>query len=350
MNMTQTTLKIGMPAGSLADPSRGGNLTHFLENSGFKTAGYDAGGPTRFPTNSFLFGWDGRPQEFSSQLAIGELDVAIAGDDWIRERILEFRWEYNTEIRLERVLPLQRGSVKIVCIADGENQSADAGTFLSELVQKKELLVVASEMPYLSLEWVYSRLGALGCREKFGHFSVQKYKTPSKIQSGILVYETWGKTEAKVKNRGVDFGVEITQSGSAIKNYGLRILETIMESQTAIWIRPEIRENPEQRELLQMFLLNLVGTINAERKALIVFNVPHTAIAEVELYLSQNKLFADEPTISAGKAYSVYNIQVDTAEGNVPLAKIRYDLAKLGAKNIDTLPIKSSIPSLDVIL
>jgi len=31
----------------------------------------------------FLVGWDGRPQEFGAQLGLGEVDVAIAGDDWV---------------------------------------------------------------------------------------------------------------------------------------------------------------------------------------------------------------------------------------------------------------------------
>ena len=83
--MSKKQLIIGMPAGSLANPTRGGNLVSLLEKAGFRTKGYESGGPSRFLTTGYLFGWDGRPQEFGSQLGIGELDVAIAGDDWIRE-------------------------------------------------------------------------------------------------------------------------------------------------------------------------------------------------------------------------------------------------------------------------
>ena len=107
-----------MPAGSLANPNRGGNLIQLLEKAGFRTRGYDTGGPTSFATMNYLFGWDGRPQEFGSQLGIGEMDVAIAGEDWIRERILELKLEYKTEIRLEKVLSLNRGGVKLVGITD----------------------------------------------------------------------------------------------------------------------------------------------------------------------------------------------------------------------------------------
>ena len=82
--MSDTRLIIGMPAGSLADPQRGGSLLNLLKFAGFPTDGYDRGGPTGFPLHSFLMGWDGRPQEFGSQLSVGELDIAIAGDVWIR--------------------------------------------------------------------------------------------------------------------------------------------------------------------------------------------------------------------------------------------------------------------------
>src|SRR5690554_8046700 len=101
--MSSDKLVIGMPAGSLADPKRGGNLIDFLKHAGFPTKGYDQGGPTKFPLNATLLGWDGRPQEFGAQLGLGQLDIAIAGDDWVRERVLEYRYEYQQVIQLEKI-------------------------------------------------------------------------------------------------------------------------------------------------------------------------------------------------------------------------------------------------------
>jgi ATP phosphoribosyltransferase len=342
-------LKIGMPAGSLANPKRGGNLIKLLENSGFKTSGYESGGPSKFTTINYMFGWDGRPQEFSSQLGISEIDVAIAGTDWIYERMHELDLEYNTKIQLEEVLPLNRGGVKIVGIIPDGSGFETAEDYLKEVVKKKSIITVASEMPYLSLNWVREKLDAIGVLEEFPDYSVQKYKTPSKIKHGVLIYETWGKTEAKVKNQGTDIGVEITQSGSAIRNYGLKIIDTIMTSQTGVWIDPKVKNNPEKFELLKLFLVNLYGSINAENRVMIVFNVPKSNVDEINRYLSEQHLFADEPTISHGKAYDVYNIQVDTANNELPLAKVRYDLAVRNAQNINTLPIESSISCLDAI-
>ena len=347
--MEQSTLKIGMPAGSLADAQRGGNLIELLKDCGFKTAGYSKGGPTSFSGMSYLFGWDGRPQEFGSQLGINELDVAIAGDDWITERILELKLAYNTDIKLERVLSLNRGGVRIVGIATLENPD-DIVDVLKQLAGRKKLVTVVTEMPYLALNWIQSKLKELGLLEKYADYSVQKYKTPPQIESGVLIYETWGKTEAKVKNGGADLGVEITQSGSAIRNYGLKIIGEVLQSETSIWINPEIKKDPGKTDLLELFLLNLYGAVNAENKVMLLFNAPKEHEAQIEKYLVENNLFADEPTKTAGKAYTEFYIQIDTENPETPLARVRYQLAKLGAKNIDTIPLSSSIPGLGVIL
>ena len=340
-----TQLKIGMPAGSLASASRGGNLIDLLSAAGFRTSGYDKGGPTKFTGTSLLFGWDGRPQEFGAQLEIGELDVAIAGDDWIKERILEMRIEHGVEINLDRVLTLNRGEVQIVGIA-ADSSFRTAEDFLRAVAPKKPLLVCASEMPYLALDWLQRKLAAVGLGDRFRAHSVQKYKTPPKIKEGILVYESWGKTEAKVKNGAVDVGLEISQTGGAIKQYGLTIVETVMRSQTSIYTTAGVQKDPEKRELLEMFLVNLHGAVNAESKVMLLFNVPNSAADQVDAYLRSNALFGEEPTMNRGREYTEYNIQVDAADASKPVALVRYTLAKLGATSINTVPVTSSIPGI----
>ncbi|HEX9243931.1 MAG TPA: hypothetical protein VF875_15920 [Anaeromyxobacter sp.] len=340
-----TQLKIGMPAGSLASASRGGNLGDLLAAAGFRTSGYDKGGPTQFTGTSLLFGWDGRPQEFGAQLEIGELDVAIAGDDWIQERVLEMRIEHGVEINLDRVLTLNRGEVQIVgIVADPSYRTTE--DFLRAVTPKKPLLVCASEMPYLALDWLQRKLAAMGLGERFRAHSVQKYKTPPRIREGVLVYESWGKTEAKVKNAAVDVGLEITQTGSAIKSYGLSIVETVLRSQTSVYTHASVQKDPEKRELLEMFLLNLHGAVNAESKVMLLFNVPNSAADAVDAYLRSNNLFGEEPTMNRGREYTEYNIQVDAADSSKPVALVRYTLAKLGATSINTVPVTSSIPGI----
>jgi len=348
MTIPSESLTIGMPAGSLADPKRGGNLIQLLDNAGFKTSGYDAGGPSRITSVNFLFGWDGRPQEFGSQLAIQELDAAIAGDDWILERQMEMKYEFDTEIRLEKVLSLKRGNVRLVGIAD-KSGNISCSEFISGIMAEKGLITAVSEMPYITVNWIRNKLEEAGILSQYDQFSVQKYKTPPKIRKGVVVYETWGKTESKVRNGGADIGVEITQSGSAIRNYGLTILDNVMESETGIWINPLLKKDKNKSELMKMFLINLYGCVNAENKVMILFNVSNDHVAHIEDYLRKNNLFADEPTVNRGKSYTEFSIQVDQDSHTLPLARIRYELALLRAKNIDTIPVDSSIPSIDIL-
>jgi ATP phosphoribosyltransferase len=347
--MYDEKLIVGMPAGSLADSKRGGNLVGLLKNAGFPTRGYEVGGPSSFPLHGFLIGWDGRPQEFGSQLAIGEIDVAIAGDDWIRERVLELKYEYGQEVSLNRVMSLERGRVRIVVIkcADTRYESMDA--WLVDLLNTKPLVTMVSEMPYLALEWFQTKAQALGFGASHNEFSVQKFKTPPRIASGIVIYETWGKTEAKVKQGSVDLGLEITQTGSAIRNYGLEIAEEVLCSETSIWASAGVRENPMKLDLARMLLLNIYGSVFAENKVILLFNVRKDNVPRVMAYLQEKKLFADEPTINEGVNFTEFNVQLDVNSTENPIARVRYELAQQGATNIETIPLDSAIPGLDVI-
>lgn len=346
--MDDSNLIIGLPAGSLADPNRGGSLMNLLRDAGFPATGYDKGGPSEFRLTPFVVGWDGRPQEFGAQLALGELDLAIGGDDWVRERQLEYRYEYGRELSLQKILGLNRGQVRLVIIND-DPQRRPCDAWLREVLASKPLVLMVAEMPYLALEWFQAQAASLGFGESHAQWSVQKYGTPPKIERGIVIYEAWGKTEAKVKNGAVDFAMEITQTGSAIRNYGLHIATEALRSEAGVWAAPCLREKPGKYELAQMFLLNLYGAIHAENKVLVLFNLKREQSGAVVEYLAENRLFADEPTVNEGENYVEMSVQLDTTSTKLPLARVRYELAKRGATSIETVPIESSIPGIGCI-
>ena len=347
--MSADKLIIGMPAGSLANAQRGGNLIDLLKQAGFATRGYESGGPTHFPMNAVLMGWDGRPQEFGAQLALGEIDLAIGGDDWIRERVLELKYEYGQEVQLEKVLSLGRGGVRIVIICNPlpEGESFDA--WFKKLLGETSLVTMVSEMPYLALAWFQEKATLLGFGESHSQYSVQKFKTPPKIDLGVVVYETWGKTEAKVVNGAVHLGLEITQTGSAIRNYGLTIADEILQSETGVWTNPAIRDDAVKYDLARMFLLNLYGAIFAENKVLLFFNANRDDVPAIEGYLRENELFADEPTVNEGVHFTEFSVQMSTNKPDLPIARVRYELAKLGASHIETVPLESCIPGIGVV-
>jgi len=338
-------LVIGLPAGSLANSARGGNLTEFLKNSGFTTKGYESGGPSSFPMVKFLLGYDGRPQEFTTMLYFDEIDAAIAGDDWIEERRLELKIEYKVDINLKKILSLKRGNVRLVGVVNDSVKENNTEDYLINYFNKnKELITVVSELPYMALNWIQNKMKSAGLKETA--WSVQKYKTPPKIQKGIIIYETWGKTEAKIKNGSADIGLEITQTGGALKSYGLKIIDEVFSSEAGIWVNQSLFNNPVKKELLEMFIINLYGSINAENKVMLIFNTPSEKTDAAKAFLLGNNLYADEPTIIPGAKYAQYSIQVSTDNIDMPLAKVRYELVKLGARNIETMPLLSSIPDM----
>lgn len=247
------------------------------------------------------------------------------------------------------MLSLQRGGVRIVIITNPLEGGQAFDDWLRDLLVAKPLVTMVSEMPYLALEWFQNKIKELGFDHSHSDFSVQKYRTPPRIEKGIVIYESWGKTEAKVVNEAVDFGLEITQTGSAIRNYGLQIVEEVMHSETGIWANPKMKENPEKYDLAKMFLLNLFGSVFAENKVLIFFNVSNDKKDAVYNYLDENGIFGDEPTMNEGPNYTEFSVQMGTYNAMLPLAKVRYELAKLGATAIETVPLDSCIPGVDAI-
>ena len=114
-----------------------------------------------------------------------------------------------------------------------------------------------------------------------------------------------------------------------------------------------IRKSPDnlvaKYNLARMFLLNLYGAIFAENKVMITFNTKRDAVDSMIEYLMENKLFANEPTLNHGVNFTEFSIQLDTQATKLPLARVRYELARLGATGIETIPLESSIPGLDAI-
>ncbi|MGC9052734.1 MAG: hypothetical protein ACP5KS_02495, partial [Candidatus Hydrogenedens sp.] len=88
---------------------------------------------------------------------------------------------------------------------------------------------------------------------------------------------------------------------------------------------------------------------HAERRVLLFFNAPIEAIEKITQYLKEKHLFADEPTINRGTNFAEFSIQLCVDDKETPLALVRYELMLLGARSLETVPLESSIPSLEVI-
>ena len=54
-------------------------------------------------------------------------------------------------------------------------------------------------------------------------------------------------------------------------------------------------------------------------------------------------------TMNEGVNFTEFSVQMDTKKRELPLARVRYELAKLGATHIETVPLDSCITGLDAV-
>jgi ATP phosphoribosyltransferase len=121
-------------------------------------------------------------------------------------------------------------------------------TSLAELAAQPGRLRVSSEYPELTRK-VFSAHG---------------------IEADISM--SYGATEAKVPDIA-DAVVDMTETGSALRAAGLRVIETLLVSPTEFIANPAAAADPTKRHAMEQILTLLQGTLEARGKVLVKLNV-----------------------------------------------------------------------------
>ena len=90
------------------------------------------------------------------------------------------------------------------------------------------------------------------------------------IQADIAL--SYGATEAKVPDIA-DAVVDMTETGSALRAAGLKVIETLLVSHTELIAHPASAEDPAKRHAMEQILTLLQGTLEARGKVLVKLNV-----------------------------------------------------------------------------
>ncbi len=188
-----------------------------------------------------------RPQEIPVYVAQGLFDIGITGRDWIEERgsevvsLGELHYAKATSNTVRVVLAVARDS---------------PATTLAELADRPGRLRVSSEYPELTRK----ALAAHG------------------IEAEIST--SYGATEAKIPDIA-DAVVDMTETGSALRAAGLRIIETLLESPTELIAHPTAAADPARRHAMEQIMTLLQGTLEARGKVLVKLNVPSERLEAV---------------------------------------------------------------------
>jgi ATP phosphoribosyltransferase len=180
-----------------------------------------------------------RPQEIPVYVADGLFDLGITGRDWIVER--------GSDVVSLGELHYSKATARPIRVVLAVAQDSPA-TSLAELAAQSGTLRVSTEYPELTK----SALAAHGINAK--------------------VSLSYGATEAKVPDIA-DAVVEITETGSALRAAGLRIVETLLVSHTELIANPESAADPDKRHAMEQILTLLEGTLEARGKVLVKLNV-----------------------------------------------------------------------------
>jgi ATP phosphoribosyltransferase len=250
------TLKLGIPKGSLQDAT-----IQLFARAGFNIY---VSSRSYYPSiddpeiECMLI----RAQEMARYVADGVLDAGLTGQDWIAEHAAA-----------------SGGEAAVVPLADLIYAKQSFG-------KVRWVLAVPETSRYQSARDLE---GATIATELVR--ATQAYFARQAIH--VNVEFSWGATEVKAP-RLADAIVEVTETGSSLRANRLRIIDTVLESNTQLIANPGALENGWKRTKLENIALLLKAAIEAQGRVGIMLNTRRTDLAAVLALLPA----LQRPTIS----------------------------------------------------
>jgi ATP phosphoribosyltransferase len=219
-------INLALPDGHQQAPT-----AQFLKQAGLALQGYSEEGVSRRPSADL--DWLGikviRPQDMPLQVANGNFDLAITGEDWLREHLYRF-----PSSPVKKLFALGLGTVKIVAAVSQEMPVADIDE-LRALVQSNKFapLKVASE--YINI--------------------ADKYLRDNHINPYKLI-PTWGASEAFLPE-DADMLIDNTQTGKTLKQHQLKIINVLFQSSACLIVNKDSLASSDKKEKMKFLTQKL---------------------------------------------------------------------------------------------
>jgi ATP phosphoribosyltransferase len=152
----------------------------------------------------------------------------------------------------------------------------------------------------------------------------------------VEVEFSWGATEVKVPDL-VDAIVDITETGSSLRAAKLRIVETLLETNTKLIANKSSWAHPAKRRKIETIALLLRGALEAESKVGLKMNLPKAALDAVVRTLPALR----NPTIS--QLSSPDWVALETIIDESVAREIIPQLKELGAEGIVEYPLNKVV-------
>jgi ATP phosphoribosyltransferase len=230
-----------------------------------------------------------RAQEMARYVQNGVLDIGLTGLDWILEN--------DADVEIVADLIYSKASVRkarwVVAVPGGSGIDR-----IEDLVGK----TISTELVNYTTRYFDER------------------------NIDVKVEFSWGATEAKVAEGLVDAIVEVTESGTTIRAHGLKIIHTLLETNTKLIAnRQSMKDEWKQQKIHQVALL-VRGALNAESMVGLKMNVPEERLENVVSIL---------PALTAPTIARLHNKQWLSVETIISEAIVRELIPKLIEKGAD---------------
>ena len=151
-----------------------------------------------------------------------------------------------------------------------------------------------------------------------------------------LVEFSWGATEVKPPHLA-DAIVELTETGSSLRANNLRIVETLLETNTKFIANREAWQDPDKRRRMEHLAMLLEGAIRADGKVGLLMNVQRANLDKVLYRLPS----LNRPTVSplADEGWVDVMVVIDEKEARDLIP----DLKQVGAEGIVEFPLNKVI-------
>jgi len=211
-------INLALPDGHQQPPT-----LQLLKRAGLELQGYSEDeGVSRRPSAGL--DWLGikviRPQDMPLQVANGNFDLAITGEDWLREQLYRF-----PSSPVKKLFALGFGAVKVVAAVSQEMPVADIYE-LRTLMQSNKFapLKVASE--YINI--------------------ADRYLHDNRINPCKLI-PTWGASEAFLPE-DADMLIDNVQTGKTLEQHKLKIIDVLFQSSACLIVNKNSLACPEKKE------------------------------------------------------------------------------------------------------
>ena len=184
-----------------------------------------------------------RAQEVSRYVESGFFDCGLTGWDWVREN---------------------ESDVVEVC---------DLIYSRASTLKSKWVLCVPEDSPVQKVEDLAGKRVATELLE-----STKRYFAEKGVNA--IVEFSWGATEVKVPDL-VDAIVDITETGNSIRANKLRIIDTLLETNTKLIANKASWANPAKRKKIETIAMLLKGALEAESKVGLKMNLEESSLSTV---------------------------------------------------------------------